>query len=60
MLSVIRDQGPCDLRGLSTNAGLAALYDRELGHLKIWPPEHFRRSGRVEAALADETNAARS
>jgi hypothetical protein len=45
---------------LSTNAGLAALYDRELGHLMIWPPEHFRGSGRVEAALADETDAARS
>ena len=26
----------------------------------IWPPEHFRESGRVEAALADETSAARS
>jgi len=43
MLSVIRDQGPCDLWGLSTNAGLAALYDRELGHLMIWPPEHRYR-----------------
>ena len=41
-------------------AGLAALYDRELGHLMIWPPGHFQRSGRAEVALADETGAARS
>jgi len=55
-------QGSRPLRpvGMSSNAGLAALYDRELGHLMIWPPEHFRGSGRVEAALADETGAARS
>jgi hypothetical protein len=43
MLSVIRDQGPCDLWGMSSNAGLAALYDQEQGHLMIWPPEHRYR-----------------
>jgi len=28
---------------MSTNAGLAAPYDREQGHLMIWPPEHRYR-----------------
>ncbi|MEG0870666.1 MAG: hypothetical protein RSG77_27050, partial [Hafnia sp.] len=41
--SVIRDQGPCDLWGCPLNAGLAALYDQEQGHLMIWPPEHRYR-----------------
>ncbi len=38
-------QGSMPLRpvGVSTNAGLAAPYVREQGHLMIWPPEHRYR-----------------
>lgn len=38
-------QGSRPLRpvGMSSNAGLAAPYVREQGHLMIWPPEHRYR-----------------
>lgn len=58
MLSVIRD-GPCDLWGMSSSQWLAAPNVLERGHLMIWPLEAVK-GGRVEAALADETSAARS
>lgn len=50
---------PATCGGMSSSLWLAASDVVERGHLMIWPLEAVK-GGRVEAALADETSAARS
>lgn len=54
-MSVIRGTRVLQSVSAAVKARLTAAYNRELGHLTVWPSAYCRRSGRVEVAFLTRT-----